>query len=904
MQVLGRISLVVAAGTYLWSLLWLVVWLVAPLAVGWTPIGIETGSMTPAVRTGDVVLVDDADPGDLRPGAIVTFADESRDGRLVTHRVDELNDDGTFTTKGDANADPDSRPVRLDDVQGVGRAVVPAIGHPLLWLDAGDWAPLAGFVLVTLLAFRLAGSSLAPLAPSPADQAPAPVAHRQAHATAAARPRPFEHARARKGLSRRSESARARTAPSGAAGGGEAGSDEAEDVQDGGARGPHRPSRPLRVLLRYALPGAVAAAIVAVAVIGSSIAGFTALTGTSATLAAAASFPTYAAEVTADNPLAWWRLDENPSSTNYTTTAFAENLEGGSTWTNACNGMTKVTSPVHGGSFSGRAQAASGCSGGGWWPTAKLVGSQYALASFHQLTVGASAFIGVLDAQKNGYGVRIDQASRQLRIVRADAGTIATVATSTLGSVPSGQWLKVSLSRDATSFTATLATSSGTVLGTVAATAGFYWTGDRVFFAELAATSYVDDITLTTRSVLVEDGESGAGAYTAFRSGAVRAGTTARHGTGSIEKINNNDPNGATRALERSLTGDFQLQAWVYRPVVYPGGSADRFGLLDDAGNGYSIQVTHGGNVLAVERRSAPNASASTLASTAFDPPEGQWYRAVLARTGSTLTVTTFDANGTQLATVSATDITYSTLTRLAIHGGHNYFLDDVTVVGPSAMSATVVSAADSTASNPAAPAVGGVTGGATGLMASGTAFGFDGTSGAIAPPDASAINSGGPYPQRSVELWFDVANTATPAPQVVYEEGGSGNGLSVWVSNGRVGAEAWSSGWSNDLVVTETISAGTGYHVVLVLDATGNALRLYLNGELAGTATKSDGKTLSTHTGDIGIGAIRNETRIDGVNHLADTNFFGGVIDEVSLYPTALSSERVARHYSAGLRG
>jgi hypothetical protein len=43
--------------------------------------------------------------------------------------------DGSYRTRGDANAAPDSTPVPARDVVGRGRLLVPMVGLPLLWLS-------------------------------------------------------------------------------------------------------------------------------------------------------------------------------------------------------------------------------------------------------------------------------------------------------------------------------------------------------------------------------------------------------------------------------------------------------------------------------------------------------------------------------------------------------------------------------------------------------------------------------------------------------------------------------------------------------------------------------------------------------------------------------------------------
>src|SRR5688572_678033 len=83
----------------------LVVVLIA-LFAGLRPFVVRSGSMEPAIDTGDVVVSRPVHPDQLGPGDVVTFRDPTRSAELVTHRVVEVSRQGdqyAFVTKGDAN---------------------------------------------------------------------------------------------------------------------------------------------------------------------------------------------------------------------------------------------------------------------------------------------------------------------------------------------------------------------------------------------------------------------------------------------------------------------------------------------------------------------------------------------------------------------------------------------------------------------------------------------------------------------------------------------------------------------------------------------------------------------------------------------------------------------------------
>lgn len=131
------------------ALLWFCLVTIAPVVAGWQPMVVSSGSMAPAFRVGSVVLVAPSGERDVKLRDIVVYEDG---GRMITHRVVGIRSDGTIQTQGDANDRPDSDPVRLSDVRGEVRFVVPAVGLPILWFHEGRIVPLALLALVTLLA--------------------------------------------------------------------------------------------------------------------------------------------------------------------------------------------------------------------------------------------------------------------------------------------------------------------------------------------------------------------------------------------------------------------------------------------------------------------------------------------------------------------------------------------------------------------------------------------------------------------------------------------------------------------------------------------------------------------------------------------------------------------------------
>ena len=112
---------------------------------------VMSDSMTPLIRPGDVVLTAPPAPQDVRPGTVLQYDGPGRPSHSMLHRVARIADDGTVVTKGDANRAPDPRPITREDIDGVGRILVPFAGRPAVWLRTGATA-FSVWLTVTALA--------------------------------------------------------------------------------------------------------------------------------------------------------------------------------------------------------------------------------------------------------------------------------------------------------------------------------------------------------------------------------------------------------------------------------------------------------------------------------------------------------------------------------------------------------------------------------------------------------------------------------------------------------------------------------------------------------------------------------------------------------------------------------
>jgi len=109
-----------------------------PLLFGYRTFIVMSGSMEPAIHTGDVVVDKRIDPMDVQVGDVVTYRDPDHENRLITHRVRGVRTLGGkvyFVTKGDANTDSQKWAIATDGTVGVVRFRVVKLGFVLFYVN-------------------------------------------------------------------------------------------------------------------------------------------------------------------------------------------------------------------------------------------------------------------------------------------------------------------------------------------------------------------------------------------------------------------------------------------------------------------------------------------------------------------------------------------------------------------------------------------------------------------------------------------------------------------------------------------------------------------------------------------------------------------------------------------------
>jgi signal peptidase len=104
---------------------------VLPRATHGAALTVLSGSMTPHLPVGSVVLIRPVDPGTLHVGDVATYQKAPGKAEYITHRIVGINTSttpATFTFKGDANRGADIDPVPATAIRGKVWFSVPYLG--------------------------------------------------------------------------------------------------------------------------------------------------------------------------------------------------------------------------------------------------------------------------------------------------------------------------------------------------------------------------------------------------------------------------------------------------------------------------------------------------------------------------------------------------------------------------------------------------------------------------------------------------------------------------------------------------------------------------------------------------------------------------------------------------------
>ena len=117
---------------------------------GYKPMMVLTDSMSPTIKSGDLIIIKEIDPNLLKIGDIITFYDPAGNGQTtVTHTINNIvieNEKLMFETKGDNNNTPDRLLVESEAVIGVYVFRIPIAASIAMYLQT-----LPGLILCIFL---------------------------------------------------------------------------------------------------------------------------------------------------------------------------------------------------------------------------------------------------------------------------------------------------------------------------------------------------------------------------------------------------------------------------------------------------------------------------------------------------------------------------------------------------------------------------------------------------------------------------------------------------------------------------------------------------------------------------------------------------------------------------------
>ena len=118
-----------------------------PSIFGYSSLIVATGSMNGSeVNEGDLIIIKDTD--DYKINDIVTFFQDG-DEIPTTHRIYNIDEEGKWVTRGDANNSKDKRSITSDEIIGEVVLVIPYVGTFIDWaVEGGGLIYIVGIFLI------------------------------------------------------------------------------------------------------------------------------------------------------------------------------------------------------------------------------------------------------------------------------------------------------------------------------------------------------------------------------------------------------------------------------------------------------------------------------------------------------------------------------------------------------------------------------------------------------------------------------------------------------------------------------------------------------------------------------------------------------------------------------------
>jgi hypothetical protein len=171
-----------------------------------------------------------------------------------------------------------------------------------------------------------------------------------------------------------------------------------------------------------------------------------------------------------------------------------------------------------------------------------------------------------------------------------------------------------------------------------------------------------------------------------------------------------------------------------------------------------------------------------------------------------------------------------------------------------------------------------------------GTVLQFDGQRDRVEINNSADLNTDKAYPNRTIAFWFRPDRLT--GRQVLYEEGGPGSGLNLYVDGAVLRGGVWSENKGHWLEQKD-VTADAWHHVAFVLRGGDkeSSIELYLDGAKVGTGKAP---LLGVHPGDINIGRAGNTRFHDDKVAGQPANPFAGRLDDFRIANRAWTAEQI----------
>jgi len=146
MDFIKKLVHILANISYVLIIIYLIIWL--PSLFGYKPLVVLSGSMSPTFEKGDVIYYHEASQNEIKVGDAITFKLEDT---IVTHRINEIDEDGMYVTKGDANETVD--PVKINYSNILGKDLnfkIMFVGYFIKYINEHAWTIITVFVVLCL----------------------------------------------------------------------------------------------------------------------------------------------------------------------------------------------------------------------------------------------------------------------------------------------------------------------------------------------------------------------------------------------------------------------------------------------------------------------------------------------------------------------------------------------------------------------------------------------------------------------------------------------------------------------------------------------------------------------------------------------------------------------------------